>query len=158
MGTRRRPGQIGVDTLKQWVANHNVITMTYDATAKQFHINNVEGDIAAAHGTPILADGSVQMEPTYEASHAQDVATIKTIREFRHTVTQAVAGHTISKAECIAAFKQLPHFDWAKDDDFYIQDATGKVHYFLVKYRANGDTAETGTDYVFWYDELKAAA
>lgn len=80
------------------------------------------------------------------------------IREFNTTVDHAVTGHTPTKAECIAVFKTLPHFDWAKDDNFNIRDTTGPSKLFNILYRANGDTTEAGANYMFWYQEMKAAA
>jgi hypothetical protein len=80
------------------------------------------------------------------------------IREFRTTVPIAIAGSPITRAECITAFKILPHFDWAKDDDYYCKDTSGgNVKLYLVKYRANGatDEASAGT---FWFEKLTEAS
>ena len=155
-------GVISPTTFKQWVDNRNVVTIKLDATNKLLHILKVEGDTAVTHSTPILADGSVDMDSNYDPTTPGAVMTLKTtertIREFRHTVVQAVAGNDISKAECVTAFKTLPHFDWAKDDDFYVSDSSGKIHYFLVKYRSNGATTEADdVKYAFWIDKLTLA-
>ncbi len=79
------------------------------------------------------------------------------IREFDVTVSMDTAGNKPDKAECIAAFKLLPHFDWAMTDRFYIM-SVNKDKYNMVKYIPNGDTDETGTNYQFFIKELTLAA
>ncbi len=79
------------------------------------------------------------------------------IRTFDVTIDMDTVGNKPTKAECITAFKMLPHFDWAKDDSFYIE-STNKDKFNLVKYLANGDTDEAGTNYAFWIKELSIAS
>ena len=85
-----------------------------------------------------------------------DISTEKMIREFRHTVQHDIVDHAKpTRAECLDAFKLLPHFDWKKDDDFYIKDTSGSK-LVLIKYRAGAavDEATAGT---FHYEILTTA-
>ena len=104
----------------------------------------------------LLSDGSVKMDSGYVASADEDVATVKTIREFRTTVEHNIADHAKpTLAECKEAFKLLPHFDWKKDDDFYIKDSTGgKI--VLIKYRATPAATEASSGN-FFYEVLTSA-
>ncbi len=79
------------------------------------------------------------------------------IREFDVTVSMDTAGNKPDKAECIAAFKLLPNYDWSKTDKFYIM-SVNKDKYNMVKYIPNGDTDETGTNYQFFIKDLSMAA
>ena len=93
--------------------------------------DNTNGDISPKD----LRDAFDVIEP-------DNLATIDTIREFRHTVVMDTADHSkATKAEAITAFKQLPHFDFSKDDQFYIKDTTGKKM-ISMKYFADGATDE----------------
>jgi len=85
-----------------------------------------------------------------------DKTTETMIREFRHTVQQDIADHAKpTRDECIATFKKLPHFDWTKDDDYYIQDTTG-AKLVLIKYRAGTATDEASAG-VFHFEILTIA-
>ena len=82
--------------------------------------------------------------------------TERLIREFRTTVIGTVkVWSAITRAECITTFKQLPHFDWTKDDDYYVED-TKRSNLVLIKYRANGATDEASAG-VFWIEKLSKA-
>ena len=78
------------------------------------------------------------------------------IRSYDVTVSISTVGNKPSIAECITAFKTLPNMDWSKDDRFYI-DSTNKGKMNFVKYLANGDVDETGTNYKFWLEALTEA-
>ena len=77
------------------------------------------------------------------------------IRQFNETVTLDTATSKPDRAECIAAFKQLPHFDFTKDDRFYIM-STARDKLFLVKYLAEGATDEASAG-SFWFKTLEKA-
>ncbi len=48
------------------------------------------------------------------------------IRTYKTIVVMSLADDKKpSRAEAINAFRQLPNYDWAKDDTFYIRDSTG---------------------------------
>ena len=81
--------------------------------------------------------------------------TEKMIREFRTTIAMDTGGTTPTKDECITAFKRLPHFDWAVDDDFYIK-SVNRDKLGLIKYRAEGATDEASAG-DFWYEKLTKA-
>jgi hypothetical protein len=104
----------------------------------------------------LLSDGSVKMDATYTAADDEDIATIKTIREFRVTVELDIVDHAKPTAlECKTVFMTLPHYDWKKDDDFYIKDTSGGK-LVLIKYR--GAPAATGTNPgKFFYEVLSKA-
>jgi len=70
----------------------------------------------------------------------------------RPTVVYTISA-TPTKAELIEAFKLINNHDWEHDHDFYIED-TLQTYLILIKYRANGDTDETGTAYKFWVEPL----
>ena len=78
------------------------------------------------------------------------------IRDFRVTITQDIIDHAKpSLAECKATFILLPHYDWEKDDDYYIKDTSGgKI--VLIKYRGKvgGTQADPGN---FFYEVLTKA-
>ena len=78
------------------------------------------------------------------------------IRSYDVTVSTTTTANKPSIAECVSAFKTLPNMDWAKDDRFYI-DSTNKNKLNLVKYVANGDVDEAGTNYRFWLEALTEA-
>jgi hypothetical protein len=79
------------------------------------------------------------------------------IREFRVTVAHNIADHAKpTAAECATVFKTLPHFDWTKDDDFYIKDSTGGK-LVLIKYRATPAATEAAPGN-FFYEILTLAA
>ena len=83
-------------------------------------------------GTAKLHNKKVMTEPDVE----------QMVREFRHTVVLDTADHNkATRAEAITAFKQLPHFDFTKDDAFYIKDTTGNKM-ISMKYFADGATDE----------------
>ena len=86
-----------------------------------------------------------------------DVTTETMIREFRKTVKQDIADHAKpTRDECIATFKKLPHFDWAKDDDYYIQDTSGDK-LVLIKYRAKANSTDEASAGNFHYEVLTTA-
>ena len=97
--------------------------------------------------------------PTF--AHNDDLASVgkvqSLIREFNSTVDEPIAAANPTRAECIAGFKQLPNFDWSKDDTFFMRDLTGAPKWFFVHYRANGDTTEAGGNYIFIYEPMKLA-
>ena len=80
----------------------------------------------------------------------------KTIREFRTTITQDIADHAKpTLAECKTTFKKLPHYDWLKDDDWYIKDTSGgKI--VLIKYRTKAGATEADSGN-FFYEVLTKA-
>ena len=83
-------------------------------------------------GTAKLLNKKVMTEPDVE----------QMVREFRHTVVLDTTDHNkATRAEAITAFKQLPHFDFTKDDAFYIKDTTGSKM-ISMKYFADGATDE----------------
>lgn len=77
------------------------------------------------------------------------------IRQFNTTVTADPATAKPNRAECIAAFKQLPHYDFSKDDRFYMM-STAKDKLFLIKYLADGATDEASAG-SFWFKTLEEA-
>ena len=84
------------------------------------------------------------------------IATEKTIREFRYTVDLDTAADTPTRAECITAFKKLPHFAWDKVDDFYIQ-STNKDKVALIKYRPTPTSTDEASAGRFWVEVLTEA-
>ena len=104
----------------------------------------------------LLNDGSIKMEASYVPKDDNDIVTMKTIREFRTTITHNIADHAKpTLAECKATFKLLPHFDWTKDDDYYIKDSTGgKI--VLIKYRSTPAATEAAPGN-FFYEVLSKA-
>jgi hypothetical protein len=104
----------------------------------------------------ILSDGSVKMEAAYTATADEDVATVKTIREFRVSVEHNIANAAKPTAtECKTVFMTLPHYDWKKDDDFYIKDTTGGK-LVLIKYRGTPAATEASPGN-FFYEVLSKA-
>ena len=104
----------------------------------------------------ILNDGSIKMEAGYVANDDMDVATVKTIREFRQTVVHDIVDHAKpSVAECVDTFKLLPHFDWLLDDEYYIKDTSGGK-LVLIKYRTK--TGATETDHGNFFFEVLTMA
>ena len=83
----------------------------------------------------------------------------KTMAEVAHarsTITMDIVNHAKpSEMECKSAFVKLPHFDWKKDDDFYIKDTSGGK-LVLVKYRGT-PTADATTSGKFFYEVLTPA-
>ena len=86
----------------------------------------------------------------------KEIATMEAVAHARTTVEHNIADHAKPTiVECKAAFKLLPHFDWKKDDDFYIKDSTGgKI--VLIKYRATPAATEAAPGN-FFYEVLTAA-
>jgi len=70
-------GNISPTTMKQWIANGNIVTMKYDQANTKFIVTKVSGDSPITHSEPILADGSVQMDNTFTPSDDYDVITKK---------------------------------------------------------------------------------
>ena len=95
------------------------------------------------------------MDAGYTATADDDVATVKTIREFRTTIEEDTAGNKPTIAECTLAFKQLPHYDFTKDDDFYIK-STNKDKLVLIKYRGT-PTATEAVPGNYWLEVLTKA-
>ncbi len=69
--------------------------------------------------------------------------------------TNGEFGHTPTRADCTVWFKQIPQNDFAHNHTFYVIHSTGDE--MLVRYRANGDTVESGTNYKFFTDILTEA-
>lgn len=87
----------------------------------------------------------------------KDILNLYDWKSERETVNSAVANtNNPTKAECetAAALLAAPAFNYAVDRDFYI-NSTGTM--FLIKYRANGDTAQGQANYVFYFEKLTAA-
>ena len=101
-------------------------------------------------GTATVGNGMVQ----HKIATTNEVHDM--IRSYDVTVSMVTSGNKPSISECITAFKTLPNMDWSKDDRFYI-DSTNKGKLNLVKYLANGDTDERGTNYTFWLEALTEA-
>ncbi len=79
------------------------------------------------------------------------------IREYSVTVSMDTNINKPTEAECISAFEQLPHFDYTKDDGFYIM-STNKGKLNFVKYFAHGATdAVNHTVGLFFVKELTPA-
>ena len=75
------------------------------------------------------------------------------IHEYRTTVDYDTAGATPTRAECKLAALQLPHFDWAVDDDFYLRQVD-RTKMALVKYRALASSVDEATAGEFWLEKL----
>ena len=74
------------------------------------------------------------------------------IRSYHTIVVMALADDKKpTRAEAITAFKTLPHFDWAKNDTFYIRDSTGAKTMFCT-YFADGSTNEANAGPFFFKD------
>ena len=77
------------------------------------------------------------------------------------TVLDTAMSSPVTKAEAIAALKDIPYWEdlpkyWGSDHDFYMVNTTGD-ELALVKYRSNGDTTEAGTNKKLWVQSLTEA-
>ena len=78
------------------------------------------------------------------------------VREFNTTIVGTIADwNAPSRLECIADFKKLPHFDWTKDDTFFVEKADHSKM-VVVRYRANGATDEASAG-DFWAEAMTKA-
>jgi len=76
------------------------------------------------------------------------------IREYNTTVIMTLVNPIKpTRLEALAAFKILPHFDWTKDDSFFIREAVGDPDLVFVDYQADGATNEA-TAGMFFYRAL----
>ncbi len=74
------------------------------------------------------------------------------IRSYHTIVVMSLADDKKpTRAEAITAFKQLPNYDWAKDDTFYIRDSTGAKTMFCT-YFADNATDEASAGPFFFKD------
>ncbi len=74
------------------------------------------------------------------------------IRSYHTIVVMSLADDKKpTRAEAITAFKQLPNYDWAKDDTFYIRDSTGTKTMFCT-YFADNATNEANAGPFFFKD------
>ena len=74
------------------------------------------------------------------------------IRSYHTIVVMSLADDKKpTRAESITAFKTLPHFDWTKNDTFYIRDSTGAKTMFCT-YFADSATDETSAGMFFYKD------
>ena len=131
-------GFVSPYNIRKITESANKVTIKYNGTRKELLITKVDGGSRIDSSTPVLTDGTNQMDSNYIATEDNDIATIATIREFRHTVVMDIARHgKATRAEAIKAFKRLPHYEWTMDDQFYIKDVTGKrmlsMKYFADK-------------------------
>ena len=78
------------------------------------------------------------------------------IRSYNTIVVMSLADdRKPTRAEAITAFKTLPHFDWTKNDTFYIRDSTGAKTMFCT-YFADGATDEVSAG-LFFYKDMNEA-
>ena len=78
-------------------------------------------------------------------------------QHFSRPTVESAFSNNPTKDELVTAFKIIPNHDWKHDHDFYVKNTLG-TKLVLVKYRANGDIAETGLNYAFWTEILALAA
>jgi len=146
----------------------------YAGNDGQVNADNIAAILARVHGldaginpptmgttVPITYEFSAASIPqSIAAKVLPSVEMVKAlIGSYAVTVSQAVAGAEPTKAECLTAFKTLPHHDFSLDDHFYLMDTTGQdAKLYDVRYLANGNTTEQGTNYAFWVEALTKAA
>ena len=129
---------------------HNVATMEYLPATQEFIFS------LADKGTGVTK-ATFEIKPNGKAYiGGKEIATETMIREFRTTIVQDIADHAKpTQAECITTFKKLPHFDWKRDDDYYIKDTSGgKI--VLIKYRGKAAATEAKPGN-FFYEVLTKA-
>ena len=82
-----------------------------------------------------------------------DIEQINELIRSYHTIVvmSLVDDKKPTRAEAITAFKTLPHFDWAKNDTFYIRDNSGAKTMFCT-YFADGATDEASAGPFFFKD------
>ena len=127
---------------------HLVATMEWLKAEQEFVFNLLDKNTGLSKATfEIKPDGKAYIGGI-------EMLTVETIdpiiREYRHTVTKNIVNHAKpSLAECKQTFKQLPHYDWLKDDDYYIKDTTGgKI--VLIKYRTKAGATEANSGNFFY--------
>jgi len=111
----------------------------------------------------LLADGSVQMEHSYNPTNPQDIVTKKFVDSLvleRPTVVSPYTA-TPTQAELVSAAKLLPHYTnnvafWGVGHDFYVRDDP-QTKMILIKYRGvatNTDDTKPGN---FFFEKLTKA-
>jgi len=69
-------GHVGSKVMEGWVKHKNIVTIQYtDSTKKEFNVLKVEGDIQVGGSDHLVADGSVEMIPTYKPSKPNSIVT-----------------------------------------------------------------------------------
>ena len=135
-------------------ANRAVASMEWIKATQTFSFTLFDKSTGVVKATfEIKPDGKAYIGGHEVATHE---SVEKLIHEFRVTVVHNIADHAKpTAAECATVFKTLPHFDWKKDDDFYIKDSTGGK-LVLIKYRSTPAATEAAPGN-FFYEVLTAA-
>ena len=141
-----------------------VVPLTVKASTAHFFSLNYEPASDAVIqgitvGTEIIGTASV-LTGQYKDFIKYDGQWIEWQHFSRPTMISAYSA-TPTEAELITGLKLLPHYEdtpefWGNDHDFYLRDDP-QTKLLLVKYRANGDTTETGTNKIFWFEKLTKA-
>lgn len=155
--TNPSAGEVEIDLTVTGTTSHS-ITATYSTLADptiDAIVDTSTYRFVARHGVSADRDiHYVKMNGVWQ----EEVTTAsieKTIREYDTTVSMDTVHNIPSLAECTVAFEQLPHYNYTKDDHFYIM-STNKSRLNFVKYFANGETQADGTDGLgkFFEEEL----
>ncbi len=115
-------------------------TTQYVLQAKTGHTDDKEVDYEKHHGVWERED------------FLNNTKVNELIREYSTIVVMSLADDKKpTRSEAIHAFKQLPHFDWTKNDTFYIRDSTGAKTMFCT-YFADSATNEATAGMFFFKD------
>ena len=142
---KMKVGDTGVTAQMQVIyKGHDVAEMAWTKStgAFSFMLNDKSTGVQKA-SFEIKPDGKAYI-------NGKEVATLASVAHARTTIEHNIKDHAKpTAAECKTVFKLLPHFDWKKDDDFYIKDTTGGK-LVLIKYRATPAATEAAPGNFFF--------
>ena len=134
--------------------NHQVASMVWVKSTQTFSFSLMDKDTGThKNSLDMYIDGTARLNGELLVTEP-DIENL--IRSFRVTVSMDTSGTTPSRSECINAFKHLPHYDFSKDDDYYIK-STNKDKFTLVKYRADAGSTDENSAGRFWLERLTLA-